>query len=159
MLSGETTMGKHPIETVRAMANICAVAEKYAEYDYISNNITDVTSAIAENVVESANRLDAKVICAATMSGFTAQQISNYKPKALIMATVPTEKVGLQLALNYGVYPVVTGEYGSTDELVNDCVKRAHDFTFLENGDRVIITGGFPNTGKKTTNFMKIEEI
>lgn len=159
MLSGETTMGKHPIETVRAMANICAVAEKYSECNYISDNSNNITTAIAEAVTESADNLNAKVICAATMSGFTAQMISNLRPNAPIMAAVPYEKVGLQLALNFGVYPVVTGEYSSTDELVDDCITRAKDFTYLEQGDRVIITGGFPNTGAKTTNFMKIEEI
>ena len=85
MLSGETTVGKHPVETVQAMANICETTEKYAAFDYISikKQADNVPSAIAECVVESANRLDAKLICAATITGSTARLISNLKPNAL----------------------------------------------------------------------------
>ena len=93
------------------------------------------------------------------MSGFTARKISNLKPDAPILAAVPNEKVARSLVLNWGVYPVVTGEYASTDELVEDAVKRAKEFVELKKGDKILITGGFPNTGVKTTNFMKIEEI
>lgn len=161
MLSGETTMGKHPIETVKAMADICEVAEKYIDHErYLANiEVSDITSAIAQNVVSSSNILNAKVICASTMSGFTAQRISNLKPKASIIAPVPNEKVGLGLALNWGVYPVVTGLYETTDEVVENGIKSVKDNVELNTGDKIIITGGFPNTGKQTTNFMKIEEI
>ena len=160
MLSGETTVGKHPIETVRAMANICEVAEKHAEFDYITGReVKTGPGAIAESVVESSNRLGAKLICAATISGKTAATISNLKPKAPILALCPDEKTGRRLALNWGVYPVVVPEYTSTDEVVSIGLEKAKEFMDLKQGDKVIITGGFPNTGDKVTNFMKIEEI
>ena len=76
-----------------------------------------------------------------------------------ILATVPTRKVARTLALSYGVYPVVVNEYNSTDEVINDGVTQAKKFVELNSGDKIVIAGGFPNTGKKTTNFMKIEEI
>ena len=161
MLSGETTVGKHPIETVRAMANICEVAEKYAEFDYITGReVNTVPGAIAESVVESSNRLGAKLICAATISGKTAATISNLKPKAPILALCPDEKTGRRLALNWGVYPADLKVCNSTDEVLNLSVERAKEFMNLEEGDKLIITGGFPNTDEnRTTNLMKIEVI
>lgn len=161
MLSGETTVGKHPIETVRAMANICEVAEKHAEFDYITGReVNTVPGAIAESVVESSNRLGAKLICAATISGKTAATISNLKPKAPILALCPDEKTGRRLALNWGVYPADLKVCNSTDEVLNLSVERAKEFMDLEEGDKLIITGGFPNTDEnRTTNLMKIEVI
>ena len=161
MLSGETTVGKHPIETVRAMANICEVAEKHAEFDYITGReVNTVPGAIAESVVESSNRLGAKLICAATISGKTAATISNLKPKAPILALCPDEKTGRRLALNWGVYPADLKICNSTDEVLNLSVERSKEFMNLEEGDKLIITGGFPNTDEnRTTNLMKIEVI
>ena len=161
MLSGETTVGKHPVETVRAMASICEVAEKYAEFDYITGReVNTVPGAIAEGVVESSNRLGAKLICAATISGSTAATISNLKPKAPILALCPDEKTGRRLALNWGVYPADLKICNSTDEVLNLSVERAKEFMDLEEGDKLIITGGFPNTDEnRTTNLMKIEVI
>ena len=161
MLSGETTVGKHPNETVQAMANICEVAERYANFDYISGReVNDVQSAIAENVVESSDRLGGKLICAATISGKTAAVISNLKPNAPILALCPDEKTGRRLALNWGVYPVDLKVCNSTDEVLNSSIERAKEFMELTSGDMIIITGGFPNTDvNRTTNLMKIEVI
>ncbi len=162
MLSGETTIGKHPVETVKAMASICEVAEKYAEFDYISktHQVDSVPKAIAENVVESANRLNAKLICAATMSGSTAEIISNLKPKAPILALCPNEKIGRSLALNWGVYPMVLKFCNSTDEILELSVIKAKEFMNLKKDDKIILTGSFPNTGEiKSTNLIKIEVI
>lgn len=161
MLSGETTVGKHPIETVQAMANICEVAERYANFDYISGReVNDVQSAIAENVVESSDRLGGKLICAATISGKTAAVISNLKPNAPILALCPDEKTGRRLALNWGVYPVDLKVCNSTDEVLNSSIERAKEFMELTSGDMIVITGGFPNTDvNRTTNLMKIEVI
>lgn len=162
MLSGETTVGKHPVETVQAMADICEVAERYAEFDYISGrkSADSIQSAIAESVVESSNRLGAKLICAATISGSTARTISNLKPDALVLALCPDEKTGRRLALNWGVYPMSLPVCNSTDEVINGSVESAKEFMELNKGDKVIITGGFPNTSEcRTTNLMKIEEI
>lgn len=162
MLSGETSIGKHPVETVQAMADICEVAERYANFDYISkkDRTESVQSSIAENVVESSNRLGGKLICAATMSGSTAAVISNLKPKAPILALCPDEKTARRLALNWGVYGENLKVCNSTDEVLNLSVERAKDFMDLDKGDVIVLTGGFPNTAEnRTTNLMKIEVI
>jgi pyruvate kinase len=160
MTSDETTMGEYPVETIQNMAEICKKVESYYKYEnkYVNKTI-DKTSIIAESVVTASNKLNAKAIVAATMSGQTAASISNFRPNSIILATVPNEKVAKSLALNYGVYSAVVKEYESTDEIVTDAKKQSKEYLDLCKGDQIIITGGFPNVGKKITNFMKIEDI
>lgn len=162
MLSGETTVGKHPVETVAAMARICEVTEKYADYNYVEQvrNVNNARDAIATAVVETANRLDAKLITTATAHGRTARLISNFRPKAPVLALTPTEKDGRRLILNYGIYPVEMPIMNSTDEVLMKSVEKAKEFTELKAKDIIVITGGFPNNDEnRTTNLMKIEEI
>ena len=162
MLSGETTMGKFPIETVTYMANICENAEAHEEtkieFDYKKE--IGLTQTIANSVVASANMLGAKLIAASTVSGFTARKISNLKPNCPILATCPDENVCRSLALNYGVYTKVVPMLNKTDEVLEESLKAAKEFMPMQKKDIVVLTGGFPNTGiKKTKNLMKIEEI
>ena len=161
MTSDETTIGKFPVETIKNMSEICQKVESYSKYPIDKNTYKkgDITSIIAKSVVTASEEIDAKIIVAATMSGHTAREISNLRPTAPILAPVPSTKIAKSLALNYGVYPIITNEYKTTDELVNDGIEKAKNFIKLNKGDNIIITGGFPNTGTKVTNFMKIEEI
>lgn len=162
MLSGETTVGKHPIETVAAMANICETTEKYASFDYAFDieSLDNITKSIASNVVLSTDALGAKLICAATISGRTARVISNLKPDAPILALCTDEKTGRRLALNWGVYAGTLPFLETTDEVLTQSVEKAKEFMDLSEGDLIVITGGFPNTEtKRITNLMKIEEI
>lgn len=162
MLSGESTVGKYPVETVTFMANICSSTEQEANFSNRFNYRKQFgpTQTISTCVVESSKLMNAKLIVAATVSGFTARKISNLKPDCLVLATCPSEKIARRLALNWGVYTSILPIYDTVDEVLNEAVKRAKDFMELNKGDYVIITGGFPSTGvTKTTNLMKIEEI
>ena len=159
MTSDETTIGNFPVETIKNMSEICKKVESYHKYNNKAKTNNNITSVIAKSVVTASEELDAKLIVAATMSGHTANKISNLRPSALILAPVTTNKVARGLALTYGVYPVIVNEYNSTDEIVKDGVRCAKEFIELNSKDKIIITGGFPNTGVKVTNFMKIEEI
>lgn len=161
MLSGETTVGKYPIETVKYMSQICLTTEgslnskTYKEKDNI-----DVTETIAKSVVEITKIIDVKAIAAATMSGYSARKISNLKPNSPIIALCASEKVARGLTLNYGVYSKIVKEYNSTDEIVEDAKKEASSLIPLKKKDIIIVTGGFPNnTQLKTTNFLKVEEV
>ena len=161
-LSDETTIGQHPDLASQYLGEISEVAEQYYKEYGKTYNVTSehkMHDLIPNNVLSAAKDLNVKVIVTASMSGFTARKVSNLKPDAYILATVPNEKVARSLALNWGVYPVVVPEYNSTDEVVTDGIAKAKEFMKLEKGDKIIITGGFPNTGEKTTNFLKIEEI
>ena len=159
MLSGETTTGKFPCQTVKYMADICEEAEKHLDYSIQKNTVVDdISEAIAASVVDTSNLLNTKLIVAATMSGRTARLISNLRPRSLILANTPSEKVARSLALNAGVYPMISSVYNSTDEIVKDAIVKSKEFMDMNKDDLIVITGGFPNN-EKTTNFMKIEKM
>ena len=162
MLSGETTIGKHPADAVKYMAETCEEAERYYDYanqkSYAKEN--NIPSAIAHNVVESANLLQVKAIIAATTSGYSAKLISTLKPKSQIIAACPDDNVAKSLALNYGVYPVIVKYYDTIEQLMDNCKEETTKFMDLQKGDIVIVTGGFPRMHQvKTTNFLKIDTI
>ena len=162
MLSGETTVGKYPIDVVRYMAQICENAENYYNYDYkfASLREVDMTETIAKSVFECSMVLDIKTIVAATTSGYSARRISNLKPKTLVLAICPTEQVARSLALNWGVYAVVADLNKTTDELVEEARTLAKMNNNLNDNDFIIVTGGFPNNNEcKKTNFLKIQQI
>lgn len=161
MLSGETTIGKFPVEVVRFMAEICKDTEEYYDYDYEfgSEREITITETIASSCVNAVSVLGIDLIIAATISGYTARTISNLKPRCLILAATSTEEVARSLALNYGVYPVIVPELDSTDEVIALAKEKAKEVMGIENGDTIAITGGFPKNGAKTTNFLKVEQL
>lgn len=161
MLSGETTVGKFPVEVVKFMAEICRDTEEYYDYDYkfASEREVDITETIADSVVEAASVLDIKLIIASTVSGDTARRISNLKPRCLILAATNSEKVARSLALNYGVYPTIVPTSESTDEVIAVAKEKAKEIMGVKSGNIIAITGGFPKNGTKTTNLLKIEEV
>ena len=161
MLSGETTMGKYPTEAVKYMADICEYREDFIEYDMIPLDPTtiDITDTIARGVVDAADMLDVKLIGAATISGYTAKKISRLKPKCVIMAACPNEKVARSLCLNWGVYSVIVPIYEDTDGVINGVKEKAIEFMNLQPKDVIIVTGGFPTNSNVKTNLMKVEEI
>ena len=93
------------------------------------------------------------------MSGFTAGKISNLRPDSGILACCPNEGIVKKLVLYFGVKPVVTKIYESTDEMVENAKHIAEKELNLNKGDSVIITGGFPLGESKTTNYLRIIEI
>ncbi len=162
MLSGETTTGKYPIDAVKYMAEIVENTEKYIDYENIvkPEYEADITDTIARSVVDASNMLDVKVIVAATLSGFTAEKISNLRPKTIILAACPKEKVAHHLSLRFGVYATLLPVYESTDKMVEEAIKKTKEFISLKENDLIVITGGFPNNAPvKRTNFLKIERI
>ena len=162
MLSGETTTGKYPIEAVRYMAEIVENTEKYLDYENVvkPDYEADITDTIARSVVDASNMLDVKVIVAATLSGLTAKKISNLRPKTIILAACPTEKVAHLLSLRFGVYTTLLPVYESTDDMVEEAINKTKEFMDLKENDLIVVTGGFPNNAPiKSTNFLKIERI
>lgn len=162
MLSGETTTGKYPVDAVKYMAEIALNTEEYLNYEKTIKTTVevDVTDTIARSVVDVSNMLDVKTIIAATISGNTAIKISNLRPKTIVIAACPTEKVAHSLSLRFGVYPVLVPVYESTDELINHCIEASLKIINYNKDDLVVITGGFPNNVPiKTTNFLKVERM
>jgi len=162
MLSVETAVGKFPVEACNAMKKICEVTEAHATFDYTDSEIitSDESFATSIAVVDASNRLNAKLICATTVSGLTPSIISNLKPNAVILALCPNDKVRRRLSLNWGVYTKITPFYNSTDEVLKENIKLAREFMELKKDDFVVVTGSYPSSGEShPTNLMKIEKI
>ena len=164
MLSGETTTGKYPIETLQTMGKIIKAAEVDIDYlglleKAIKTEDGDVTGILSYNVAETATRLNCKAIIAPTVSGYTARKISRFKPKCPIIASTPNIDTAKSLMLHFGVCPVIIEELKTFDRIINHARKITIDLIEINGGDKIIITGGYPFKEVKHTTFMKIEEL
>lgn len=161
MLSGETTIGKYPVPAVAVMSKICEYVESTIDYskniDYIGS--IGISDAIAKLVADAVEYADIKLIVTPTMTGFTARKISNLRPNSIIMACCPSKHIAEKVVLNFGVEPVVTDIYESTDEMVESAMKIAKTEFNLNKGDLIIVTGGFPMGEARRTNYLRIMEI
>ena len=161
MLSGETTVGKHPIEAVNYMATIAEKAEEAIDYNLENHYISSIkiTDTIARCVVDAINYDDIKCVVATTMTGYTARKISNLRPGVPIIALCPSNHIAESIALNFGVIPVVVPTYNNIEDVVNVAKKVAQEELELEEKDLILITGGFPLGKSHATNMLRIEEI
>ncbi|MBE6154439.1 MAG: pyruvate kinase [Firmicutes bacterium] len=160
MLSGETTVGAYPVEAVRFMANIARDTEEHAHKNFEYKGKIGRTECIAKGAVDLTNYVDVKGIACASISGYTARFISNFRPHCPIVATCTSEVVARSLALNYGVYTSIVPVFKSTDEMINIAKTKTKEFLNLDKENKIIITGGIPITSEgRITNFLKIEEI
>ena len=160
MLSGETTQGEYPLETVTFMASIAADAESHSKNDFEYKGKIGRTEGVAASAVDLTKYVDVKAIACASVSGFTAKFISNFRPNCPIMATCTNEVVARSLALCYGVYTSIVPFVNNTDEMISLAKDKTKEFFKLGHENKVIITGGLPVTDKnRLTNFIKIEEI
>lgn len=165
MLSGESAVGKHPVEAVETMDRIAKTTE--ADINYIkrfnyfferpSNN--DVTSAISHATVTTAHDLNAVAIVTVTKSGTTARMISKFRPKTLIVGATTDERVYRQLVLSWGVMPVMCDTKDNTDELFDHAVEVSKNAGVLKQGDIAVITAGIPLGISGTTNMLKVHEV
>lgn len=161
MLSGETTIGKHPIESVEVMSRICKHVESTIDYTkHVAYKGTiGISDTIAKLVVDAVEYSDIKLIVTTTMTGFTARSISNFRPNSIIMACCPSNHIAEKVVLNFGVKPVVTDIYDNTDEMVENARITAQKEFNLNKGDLIVVTGGFPLGETRKTNYLKIVEI
>jgi pyruvate kinase len=187
MLSGETAVGKYPVEVVRTMARIIVEAEEYArgttiqrpspyppgrgparrafELDPASHppdidlslEVPDVVSAAA---VSAAEQLGVSRIVAFSQSGFTARLVARYRPRAPIVAFTPKEEVARRIQLVWGARPLVTGtEVGTLDEVVQTVERHLLEAGLVAVGERIIILMGHPIRDKPLTNLMRVHRI
>ena len=160
MLSGETTVGAYPVETVQFMASIANDAEEHSENHFGYLGKIGRTECIARSAVDLTKYVDVKAIVAEAISGYSTRMISNFRPNCPILATCTTKEVARSLALNYGVYTTLVPLMDDTDELVELVKEKAIDYFKLEVEEKIIITGGLPAINNvRLTNFLKIEEI
>lgn len=164
MLSGETAAGKYPLESVKTMYNIAMKAESALDYKQIFKTKSDIngvssTNAISKATCTTAQDLGASAILTATSSGYTASAVSKFRPKAPIIAATTSEIVMRRLSVVWGVYPVLSAESNSTDEVIDLSIHSALEKDLIEQGDLIVITAGIPVGVSGTTNLIKVHTI
>lgn len=164
MLSGETAAGKYPVEAVRTMAQIAERAERAINYkkrffERENSSLPDVTSAISHATCTTAYDLGATAIITVTWSGTTARMLSKYRPDIPIVACTHLESTYHQLALSWGVEPLLVDVKHDTDELFAHAVDKAVENGLCSDGNLVVITAGVPMGVNGTTNTLKVHVV
>lgn len=160
MLSGETAKGAYPGEAVKMMARIAEKTETSLSFEEMLVKFdapeATTTDAISHATCNIALDLGAAAIITATRSGYTAREVSKYRPKSPIIAATPLKSVLRKLLLSFGVLPIHVQETNNTDEMIAASVNSALERKMIKEGDLVIITAGTPVGVQGTTNLLKV---
>lgn len=164
MLSGETSVGKYPIDSLLTMSKIAIETEKDIDYVKRFNDMDvtvsrNVTNAVSRAACDTAHTLGASAVVCVTKSGHTAAMVSKYHPACPILAVTTSKDVYNQLSLAWGVVPDMTEKKDSTDEVFQQAVTRASLSKLVVNGDCMVITGGMIADVSGTTNTIKVHIV
>jgi pyruvate kinase len=163
MLSGETANGKFPVEAVRNMAEIAEYTEQDINYirrfsttDFeIRSNLDAISHATCSMAID----VKAKGIVVSSISGRTARMVSRFRCPVDIIGMTTSEKVWRKLNLSWGVTPVLSEEFSSTEVMFYYALNEAKDVLKLNSGDNVVLTGGQINGQSGNTNIIKVEKV
>lgn len=168
MLSGETAMGKYPVEAVRMMAKIAENTEIHLDFEQqmVRNKRhknLNISSAVGLSTVHTAANLNACCIVTPTISGQTARLISNFRPQMPIYAISPNTDAVLRMQLYWGVYPLKGMGEISTKTMIENSVHLVRQKGLVEKGELIVLTAGDPATNMVTgegamTNMMHVIE-
>lgn len=163
MLSGETASGKFPVDAVHTMANILEETEKHIEYNRIDcNRITfdTISDVVSHSAVSATTMQSVKLICSFTKSGASVGKISRFRPNVPVIGATPSEKVYRQLDMLWGVKPILTRVYNTTDQMFELANELAKKNWLAKKGDGIVITCGNPqDVDMGSTNLIKIDEV
>ena len=163
MLSGETAMGAYPAEAVAAMAKIAEQAEQDDPRFLPGANVwyemdaQDTTNAVGHAACTLARDINAAAIMSITKSGYTALRMSKFRPATMLIAATPHEKTYHQMALIWGVYPLMVENLQNVDVLVYRCLEEGRKEGLLHTGDKVVISAGVPLDVTGKTNMIRVE--
>lgn len=166
MLSGETSVGKYPVEVIKAMTKIIKVIEEeddlYYDLEREPGVLTDprfVTDAICFNAVRLAKRSQAKAIATMTFSGYTGNKISSLRPKSCVFVFTGNKKILTMMNLVWGVKALYYDKMVSTDHTIADIKYLLKKDGFLKEGDFIINVASMPITDQGMTNMLKLSRV
>jgi pyruvate kinase len=164
MLSAETAVGAHPIETVLVMDRIIRAAEEAAEPGVLPKRQTDFENlpfpeAICTAASSAAQAISARAIVAFSEHGTTARLISKQRPAPSIVAFTPFEPVRQRMALYWGVRPYTMRQIEDTDERVSEAERRAKAEGLVKTGEKIVILSGTRVGHPGGTNLIKLHEV
>ncbi len=167
MLSGETAMGKYPVEALKMMAQICEASEKFLDYGAYrqrkvsAENARNISNAVCYSSVSTAHDLDAKAIVAPSISGFTTRLLSKWRPGVQIIGLSPSASAVRQMQIYWGVKPYQAKRAESTDVLIEASLDFLKEKRIIEEGDVVVVTAGVVTRATRhapaaNTNIMRV---
>ena len=163
MLSGETAAGAYPVEALKTMSAIAERTEQenHSRFAPLAENTgkISVSDATAHAACLTAKDVNAAAIVTVSESGNTARLLSKYRPEQPIIACVMKEQVQRQLALSWGITPLMMPLAHSTDELIEMSTSLAKENGYLHNGELAVVTAGVPVGVSGTTNMIKIHMV
>lgn len=164
MLSGETSVGLYPVETVEHMVRIILEAEPHYSLKGMRKfpspeSSTFLSDVVCANAVKTAEDISARAIVGMTVSGFTAFKISSYRPACKILIFSDRMDMLSTLALVWGVNCLFYNKFTSTDETIQDVIEIMKDLNEVKSGDLVVNTGAMPLGARGRTNMLKITEV
>ena len=168
MLSGETAMGKYPLEALQMMVHIVENTEEHLDYDMIlrkagEHRLKSASSALAHATVTTANNLRAKCIVTPTVSGATARVVSKFKPKTGIIGISPDEATLRRMQINWGVRPLKSVAVYTAEDICDNAIDLICAKQLAEAGDMVVLTLGIPSTNvsenRTVSNMMRIAMV
>uniref|UniRef100_A0AAV1UV78 Pyruvate kinase n=1 Tax=Peronospora matthiolae TaxID=2874970 RepID=A0AAV1UV78_9STRA len=146
MLSGESAQGKYPIESVSTMTSVIKEADElllqpaYRAKFQFDPPTSDVESAVS-SAVKTANEMHAQLMIVLTRTGYTARKVAKYKPTVPVMCFTTDKKVGRQLQIHRGLYPVVPDTFDHAPTTA-EAIAHAKKMGWLSSGDRVVLISG-----------------
>lgn len=168
MLSGETAMGKYPVEAVRMMAKIAETTEAHLDYSNLQKlnkkqRKKDISMAVGFASVSTAEILKASCLVVPTMTGYTARMISSLRPKTPIYAISPSEPAVRRMQLYWGVYAMPGETEDSTRHMITNSMKIILRRKLIKKGELAVFTAGDPATNMvsgrgRSTNVMQVVE-
>ncbi len=161
MLSGETSVGEYPIETVQTMAKIIESTERYGMHRMAKINWQPRTKGgvIAKAAAEVAERVDAKYLVAFTQSGDSARRLARHRGDIPILAFTPLAAVRSQLALSWGIETFKVAPVEHTDEMVRQVDEALLQIGRVREGDLVVIIAGSPPGIPGSTNALRVHRM
>ncbi len=164
MLSGETSVGNYPVQVIEQMTQIIEAVED-SPLIQVPQNTPQVrtnrfiTKSICHHAAMMANYIKAKAICTLTNSGYTAFQISAWRPSAHILVFTSNKRILTQLNLLWGVKSFYYDKFVSTDDTVTDVNEIARVKGFVDKGDFLINLAAMPVANKGMVNTLRVSEI
>jgi pyruvate kinase len=163
MLSEETAIGDHPVETVRVMDRIARATEEHLPYgNWVFNRVDerddDVSETVAQVTVAATYRLNLAAIVVPTTSGRTARLVSAHRPRVPVIAVSQRPETVRRVNLLFGVLPRQGPDWTSLSKLLNECATLARDYGAASSGDLIAVTAGLPTQGLGT-NLFEIHRV
>ena len=164
MLSGETSVGKYPIEVVKTMSKIITRVEDYdgiyyREIEHESDENRYITDAICHSAVRLSSKIKAKAIVTMTFSGYTAFRVSSYRPNSWIFVFTSNFRILNMLSLVWGVRGFYYDKFVSTDHTIADIKYELKKGNFLKDDDLLIHIASMPISSKGMSNMLKVSKM